>query len=517
MPKSYKVGDTEYQFPDEFDDNKVQSILTEQGVIKPSGPQGGYGVLNDIGTGVKDALAGVGSGVISTGVGAYNLARKLPGIGDALPAPNEYVQGLTKPPDSIPGQIGHYAEQAAEYALPGGASKGAGLLRRALVNGMEAAGVAGLQSGGNPASMATAGVLGGAGTAIPEAYQVGRKIASDPAARDAVIEMLPKGKQALKLRGILQNEPVPYQANTPTPKPNMPKYGGPIDQSGGAPGRMVPRRGFTPPEEVIAEEVVDKPFKPSAVTKRNMGPSGGLPEETVGQARRLPPREPAMAGKESLVPGAEEEAAAVDYRFRPSKETAKKLRGGGADNPYGSPSYRNRPRPASRGGVPDMGEAAGAAGTYAPPVMEAPVASAEPPATLQANPRAMQAAKALEDEMRSSDSAPPPPSQGIPRESYESENRHLKTAAVDALLKKHGISWEDAQKHFSDQDWLNVFAEAKQNAPGFYSGNPAISKGQTLIKGGAPINKLRPKAKGGIVAPKRPQPPQIPNMETFNR
>ncbi len=130
---------------------------------------------------------------------------------------------------------------------------------------------------------------------------------------------------------------------------------------------------------------------------------------------------------------------------------------------------------------------------------------------LEGNAKAMEAARALQEEMQQSGSAPPPSQEGlsIPRESYESENRHLKTAAVDALLKKHGISWEDAQKHFSDQDWLNVFAEAKQNAPGFYSGNPAISKGQTLIKGGAPINKLRPKARGGVVAPQN----TIPNME----
>ncbi len=142
----------------------------------------------------------------------------------------------------------------------------------------------------------------------------------------------------------------------------------------------------------------------------------------------------------------------------------------------------------------------------ATPEVAPPAASTGP---LEGNAKAMEAARALQEEMQQSGSAPPPSQEGlsIPRESYESENRHLKTAAVDALLKKHGISWEDAQKHFSDQDWLNVFAEAKQNAPGFYSGNPAISKGQTLIKGGAPINKLRPKAKGGIVAP------TIPNME----
>ncbi len=123
---------------------------------------------------------------------------------------------------------------------------------------------------------------------------------------------------------------------------------------------------------------------------------------------------------------------------------------------------------------------------------------------MQGKPNAQQAAQQLADEMKRSGTAPVEQPGGIPREAYESENRHLKTTAVDNLLKKHGITWEDAQKYFTDQDWLDVFTEAKQNPPGYYSGNPAISKGQTLIKGGAPITKLTPKmATGGIVAPQR--------------
>jgi hypothetical protein len=39
MAQTYKVGDTSYQFPDEYTDQKVQSILSKQGIIKSAAPE----------------------------------------------------------------------------------------------------------------------------------------------------------------------------------------------------------------------------------------------------------------------------------------------------------------------------------------------------------------------------------------------------------------------------------------------------------------------------------------------
>lgn len=138
---------------------------------------------------VSDTLAGIGSGVISTGVGAYNLARKIPGADKVLPAPNSYVQQLTQAPDSIMGQVGKWGEQAGEFILPvGEAIKGAQLgadalkagpwATRALKLGAETAaatGTAGIQSGGDPDAMASmakwSAALGAVGAVAPPAVK----------------------------------------------------------------------------------------------------------------------------------------------------------------------------------------------------------------------------------------------------------------------------------------------------------------------------------------------------------
>jgi hypothetical protein len=125
----------------------------------------------------KDAAAGlfggIGAGMASTGVGAYNLARKLPG-GDVLPPPNDFVNKLTQAPDNIAGFVGKGLEQAGEFALPMGAVadavKGAPLAARIGAKMLTAGGTAAVQSGGDPAAIAltagTEGVLGGTGAAL---------------------------------------------------------------------------------------------------------------------------------------------------------------------------------------------------------------------------------------------------------------------------------------------------------------------------------------------------------------
>ncbi len=98
----------------------------------------------------------------------------LPGVGDKLPPPNEFMQHLGDAPNSLAGKAGHFLEQGAEYAIPESkiaeAAKGASTLFRAAAHGLSSGAVAGVQSGGDPDATATAAVLGSA--AVP-AFQYG--------------------------------------------------------------------------------------------------------------------------------------------------------------------------------------------------------------------------------------------------------------------------------------------------------------------------------------------------------
>lgn len=163
---------------------------------KPTEPSN----LQKLRTGVKDFTAGIGAGAISTGVGAYNLARKIPGADSVLPKPNEYVEGLTRPPDSDAGHAGKMTEQVGEFMIPGGAiSKGAkaiegataGLraapvvnaLGRAALEGVSAAGVTGLQTGGDAEQMKRAGLTAGATSTGTAAIGAGIKAVTPTAKR----------------------------------------------------------------------------------------------------------------------------------------------------------------------------------------------------------------------------------------------------------------------------------------------------------------------------------------------
>lgn len=152
-------------------DGKKYRVSMDGG--ESEGHKGNESTPGILGAGV-DLLRGIGSGAISTGVGAYELARKIPGVGDALPPPSEYWKGAAEAPNSIPGKLGKFGEQAAEMGLSGSAvAAGASKLSAAARVAMQAltsGGVAGIQSGGDPvaATLAagTEGVFSGAGAAL---------------------------------------------------------------------------------------------------------------------------------------------------------------------------------------------------------------------------------------------------------------------------------------------------------------------------------------------------------------
>lgn len=144
------------------------------------------GIGAQIGTGVTDLLKGIGSGVFSTVRGAAKLTgvydrlgeRGLSDLvkGDGKTSAQRYLDALATPPDSNAGRIGNVIEQGAEYMVPGtlvargakllqGGSKVAQLAGRAGLEGLSAAGVAGVQTGGDAEAMRNAALTAGGATA----------------------------------------------------------------------------------------------------------------------------------------------------------------------------------------------------------------------------------------------------------------------------------------------------------------------------------------------------------------
>lgn len=116
---------------------------------------------------IGDVFQGIGSGVFSSAVGAYDLARKAV---PALPEPNAYVRSLTQPPPTLAGQAGKFIEQGAEFLIPATklahATKAAPLLARAGADAALSAGISAVQTGGDKEAALTAGALGGVMTGV---------------------------------------------------------------------------------------------------------------------------------------------------------------------------------------------------------------------------------------------------------------------------------------------------------------------------------------------------------------
>ncbi len=502
------------------------------------GPAGGYGTLNSIGKSVKDFTAGIGSGAISTGVSAYNLARKIPGVGDVLPAPNEYVRGLTQPPQSLPGKAGHLVEQGAEYMVPGGAAKGAGLLRRAVVAALESAGVAGLQSEGNPVSMATAGTLGGAATAIPAAYGVAKRVASNPEARDALIEMLPKGKQGLKVRDILSGTPP-----VPKPAPRGEVLGRDAARRVIRGQEAAPGKPFDPwssqslrnPEvgdaNVLPPEVASPPFSPQGP----MPDMGGLAAE---RARRI------IANQERVAPGtrppfrstgvADATDIPLDAANPPPAQPTLPPRAVGPP-PAGDISRvqglarrpEQAPPPTRTVGPPPAADISRAQALARRPAEGSVKPNPVPPIVPRAKPIEIPAMEGTGSPVEAPPNMDPAtelaesltgqkPQGGRPvtiesnpsnRRPYEFHNLNLKLGEVEAQLKARGITDYREIEAIPEADLAQMFRDQNQHRAGFYSKDPVGTRKALELRFGAPINLRNPnipaKAKGGVVAPRK--------------
>lgn len=178
------------------------SDFTDVAPTAPAAPKGSDATPGMFGQAV-DVIRGAGSGLIHTGVGAYELARKIPGVGAVLPETSEFWKGAAEAPDSVGGAIGRFGEQAAEMMVPmskvSTAAQALPSAGRIAAEAAAAGGIAGIQSGGDPTAMATAagtqGVLGVAGEALTRtgAAKAASEMLKDSAARQYAQALLRGG------------------------------------------------------------------------------------------------------------------------------------------------------------------------------------------------------------------------------------------------------------------------------------------------------------------------------------
>ena len=134
------------------------------------------GFLRGSGAAATDMAEGAVSGLMNTAFRGGDLLRR--GLshvgGDALPEwagggrviDTPEVQQAMRTPDTVSGQIGKFAEQGAEFAVPlarvSKAAAGLSWVPRMMAEGAAGAGATGVQSGGDPSMMA----LGAAAPAV---------------------------------------------------------------------------------------------------------------------------------------------------------------------------------------------------------------------------------------------------------------------------------------------------------------------------------------------------------------
>jgi hypothetical protein len=147
------------------------------GAPPPSAPDYQTAAKQSTGSMVGDGLAGVGAGAIHTLIGAYKLLRMVPGVGDKLPAPSDFIESLGTEPDTIAGHVGKYGEQAGEFVIPASKAakitEGAGLITRAAGQAAAAGGTRAVQTGGDPRQTADAAALGALGPVVGAAAGAG--------------------------------------------------------------------------------------------------------------------------------------------------------------------------------------------------------------------------------------------------------------------------------------------------------------------------------------------------------
>lgn len=163
MPKGYKVGDTTYNFPDDFTDEQAENILKSQGIIKTEKQPKTMGKPLDV-------LEGLGASALQPIIYGGDIIRRMTGQKRVINEPD--VQRLITPPQTTAGSIGAGVEQLAEFALMPELKAGrAPLLARSGIEAAKLGTQAALHGESVPAGM----VAGAMGPAIGSALRVAAK------------------------------------------------------------------------------------------------------------------------------------------------------------------------------------------------------------------------------------------------------------------------------------------------------------------------------------------------------
>jgi hypothetical protein len=167
-------------------DDQISAAIQKQ-LAPPAPPdalqQGlNYHPQNPVANTALGVLQGAGKGLMSTGLGALDVISKMRGA--PSPVDPAYQQSVTQP--NGPGQgTGKFLEQTAEFALPAGvagdALKGASLGARLAAQAGIGAGISAAQSGGDPVSTISGGVLGGSGELLGAAAKGFKALAAQKA------------------------------------------------------------------------------------------------------------------------------------------------------------------------------------------------------------------------------------------------------------------------------------------------------------------------------------------------
>ncbi len=346
------------------------------------------------------------------------------------------------------------------------------------------------------APMVASGALG-AGKAVagsaPKVATIARRLVS-PEGKAAAVEALPKGKEIAKWKDIVfPPEPKPAPVGSVLERVNRPAFVGP--RSGGA---RSPEIGNATD---IPANVANPPYIPP---ERSLAPSAPKPRSAAavrGEAnaqriiRNQQPGPPGMLEPIRADPG-----------------------------PPPGPPQAQAPPPMQGPPMPpviakSVVEPPAGVGTRVPPTVEQRLARANTPApnpVAEAEAEAADVgntppnpAQALADEMKRSGTAPTEqPRSGISREAYEAHNRNLKLNVVEEQLRKQGIASHEDLSKIPDAQLDSMFRAAEQHRAGFYSQNPAMTRGQLALRFGAPINLRNPnipaQAQGGVAIPTQP-------------
>jgi len=265
MPKSYKVGDTTYRFPDDFDDTKVQGILAQQGIIPAQKPESGS--INP-----DDTFApGANRWLKESFPTAYSVME---GLMTAIPRGAEQVARAIRPgrkpaervSDVIEGTM--TAAGPTLLAVPGtgavrrvAAGIGAGMLAQGGTEAtVEALGAEPetAQAAGDVAGLAAGYGMTAMGPRISQAIGRGAaqvrnaaSVATDPAVVRAGVEVLPGGKSAIKFYDLVKAKLQQQAGEVGTAQPD--------DLAGyyaGQAERIVPRETPLPEPAAVAAPVL---------------------------------------------------------------------------------------------------------------------------------------------------------------------------------------------------------------------------------------------------------------------